>query len=134
MSTYLAEFCSETALDEISKEKAEAFINSLWSKARKQYESGSGGKMELKHHARQQIRDGIMQRLDLMAEWLGMTEATVKQSSARLKAVRESLQRLIPEIRDKLVGKKEQFCGGMRHAGAFAGAPFRERCPFYTLH
>lgn len=107
VSAHLAEFCSEETLSEISKDKIEAFIDSLWSKARKPYESSSGGKMELKHHGRQQIRDGIMQRLDLMAEWLDMTEAAVQQSSARLKTVRESLQLLIPDIRDRLADKKE---------------------------
>ena len=60
----------------------------------------------MRHHARQQIRDGILQRLDLMVEWLDMTEETVKQSSDRLKDVRESLQQLIPEINDKLTGQK----------------------------
>ncbi len=64
----------------------------------------------MRHHARQQVLDGILQRLDLMVEWLGMTEETAKQSSARLKTMRESLQQLIPAIGDKLAGQKGNGC------------------------
>ena len=134
VSIHLEEFCSDIAPNEIAKEKVEAFIDTSWSKARKAYDAGSGRGMELRHHARQQIRDGILQRLDLMVEWLDMTEETVKQSSARLKDVRESLQQLIPEINDKLTGQKRGGYVVVRHAGVFGRVPFWKHRSFDALY
>lgn len=119
VGVHLGVFCTNAASYEIAKENVEVFIDTLWSKARKPYDANSGRGMELQHIARQKIRDGIMQRLDLMVEWLAMTEESVEWNSTRLRAVRESLQRLIPQISGKLVCQKSNssmlVCAMLEH-------------------
>lgn len=86
---------------EVDDHILEEYIDDTWNRARQQYDprlNRGRNRMDLASTARKQIRAALLQRLELLREWLDMTEESVEKNSRSLRGIREELQQTIPAV------------------------------------